>query len=343
MKKIFIILFLVTNNIFSQENSSPTSKGEVMYNPPYYINYGLMYRKDNLMLYAPYIGIGIQPTKFSISFFARTGLQIYYKKLSWQLEYYHAFIPELSIFDYNKLQFFLQNTLVYDFNNFRISSLTRIGEIVHVLSSPNEISLEQDSQLYFTIKQILSLDAQIYNNEFTIITSMLNIGFDILPFQKQSSFYLKSVMPITIDFLHSKLGIMGTLFYTSYLSVNRKFIIGESFSGYDEAIDIHINKSNAYYNEFYDFYISLDFLYRLYLNPLPSPYNKFYFAVGGNFGFAFDDATINYITMGTFAFGYDLYNTIPFEIRFTLDQDNNFFVNLSIVSPISHRFDNNLD
>ena len=87
-------------------------------------------------------------------------------------------------------------------------------------------------------------------------------------------------------------------------------------------------------------------IYRVYFRSLSSPFDRFYMAIGGNIGFGKlknEESRVDFLYMGTIAFGYELYDTIPFELRFSLDQDKNFFFNISVVSPISHRFDSNLD
>lgn len=351
IKILLIILFLLFGcfSVYAQENPTnqlfTQNQGIVIYNPPYYVDYGYLNRKNDFQIFFPYLGIGIQPTKFSISFFAQTGIQIFYKDFTWRLEYYHAFIPELKLFDYTKLQYFGQTMFIYNFNTFRISSLTRVGEIVYAFHSSNETELKKNAHLSFGIKQIFSIDSQLYHDELTILTSMLNIGFDIIPLYQQSSFFIKAVAPITFDFIHSKLGFMGTIFYTQYLSKNRSLIIGESYSGYDEAIDVSITNPQGLFNKFYQTFVTFDFIYRIYMRFLPSPFKRFYVAVGGNIGIGYDDKKIqsDFLGMGTVAVGYELYGTLPFELRFTLDQDRNFFFNISVISPIAHRFDNNLD
>lgn len=174
---------------------------------------------------------------------------------------------------------------------------------------------------------------------------MLNIGFDTIPSQAQSSYFIKTVSPITFDFIHSKLGLMGTLFYTDYISKQQTLIIGENYSGYDEAINIVTSDPNGLYNEFYHLSGTMDLIYRIYLRSLPTPRDRVYFAIGENieFGYHADIDRVDLLYIGTFAIGYEYNDTVPFEARITVDQDGNFFFNLSVVSPISYRFDSNLD
>ena len=345
MYKIVTILILsISTKLYSQENFKQ-SQGEAMYNPPFFVQYGYLSRDNDIQWFAPYIGVGMQPTKFSISFFVQTGVALSYKNFSWRLEYLHAFLPDLSLFDYKNIENYGQNILIYDFTGFRISSTTKFGNLLYAFPSNNEMILEQNTLTVFGIHQIFSLDAQIYNNDFIILTSMFSLGFNVIPSYEQSSFYFKTRIPLTFDFIHSKLGFMGTFFYSGHLSKNRPLIIGEKYSGYDEAIDVLITKPEGLFNQFYDLTGALDMIYRVYFRSLSSPFDRFYVAIGGNIGFGIlsKESRVDLLYMGTVAFGYELYDTIPFELRFSLDQDKNFFFNISVVSPISHRFDSNLD
>lgn len=344
MYRILLIILVIFTKLYAQDDFKQY-QGKLMYNPPFFVHYGYLSRKNNRQWFAPYIGIGVQPTKFSISFFAQTGIALFYKNFTWKLEYSHAFLPDLSLFDYKNIENYGQNIFIYNFTGYRISSVTKFGNFLYAFSSKNDFILEQNTLTTLGIQQIFSIDSQLYNNDFIILTSMLTIGFNIVPTYHQSSFYLKTIMPITFDFIHSKLGFMGSFFYSQYLSKNRLLIIGEKYSGYDEAIDLSIKNPKGLYNQFYDLTGTLDIIYRVYFRFLPSPFDRFYLAVGGNIGFGVveEKNRIDFLYMATVAFGYELYDTIPFEIRFTVDKDKNFFFNISVVSPISHRFDSNLD
>lgn len=340
---ILLLLFLLSTELYG--NTFTSSEGKFIANPPYYAQYGYLQRNANLELFLPYIGIGLQPTKFSSSFVAQTGIRIHYNRFTWKLEYVQGLIPDMSLFDYKNLEYFGQTYFSIDFNNVRLSSLTKFGKLLYAFHSKNEIELEKNANTYFGIHQVFSIDSQLYNNDFIIMTGMLNMGFDFIPTFNQSSYFIKTVSPITFDFIHSKLGFMGTLFYTGYISKNKPLIIGENYSGYDEAINIKINDPNGLFNNFYHLTGTFDLIYRIYLRSLPSPADRIYFTFGGNIGFGYDIDSKNtdLLYMGTIAFGYEYKDIIPFEIRFTVDQNGNFFFNMSVVSPLSHRFDSNLD
>jgi len=341
---IITLLFLVKVSISHSQNIVQ-KEWEFVHNPPYYANYGYLTRFNDLEIFSPYIGIGLQPTKFSIALYAQTGINIFYKKFTWKLEYLNGIVPDLSLFDYKNLEYFGQNVFIYDFNNVRISSTTKVGNFLYASHSQNIHELKINAKTMLGIKEIISFDFQVYNNEFINISSMFNVGIDHIIDVNESSYYLKMKIPLTIDFLHSKLGFMLTAFYTDYISKDRNYIIGETFSGYDEGIDIFLKNENGFFNNFYDLYGSLDIIYRVYMRFLPSGYDRIYVAVGGSTGIAYrkENQNTDFLYMATAALGYELYDTIPFEIRFTLDMDGNFFFNISVVSPLSHRFDSNLD
>lgn len=343
-KLLFIIIFFIyTSLVYSQKLVE--KGGLFLYNAPFYVNYGYSQRYNDLDIYFPFIGIGLNYTKYSIAFYAQTGINIYYKDFSWRLEYLQGIVPDLGAFDYKNLEYFGQNIFTYDLNSFRISSLTKTGIFLYSKYSENYTDLEKNSDTKFGLGQVFSLDAQIFNNDFVTFTSMISFALDHIVDNNQTSFNVRIKTPITINFLGSKLGFMATAFYTDYLSEDMGYMIAERFSGYDEAIDIFIHDIDGLYNNFYDMYFTLDAIYRIYMEFLPRGYDRLYFAFGGNTGIAYSKTTENldHLYMGTVAFGYELYDTIPFEVRFTVDQDLNVFFNISVVSPISHRFDSNLD
>ena len=340
---LIFLLLLQINVVYSQDIVQKEWK--FIHNPPYYANYGYLNRFGDLEIFSPYIGIGLQPTQFSVAVYAQTGINLFYKNFTWRLEYLNGIIPDFSLFDYKNIEYFGQNIFFYNFNNSRISSTTKVGNFVYATHVKYIDELEDNANTMLGIKQIFSFDSQIYNSEFIKITSLLNFGIDHIVDVNESSYYLKFKIPLTIDFLHSKLGFMITGFYTDYISQDRNYIIGETFSGYDEAIGIFIKNENGLFNNFYDLYGSIDIIYRVYMRFLPSGFDRVYMAVGGTTGVAYrkENKNTDFLYMGTTALGYELYDTVPFEVRFSVDMDGNFFFNISVVSPISHSFDSNLD
>lgn len=341
-----VLLCAITGGLSSQETGSAATPGDYrggapLINMPYYASYGWLNRWGDLEVFFPYIGIGLQATNFSIAWYALTGLNVYYKNLSWRLEYLQGLIPDISLFDYKNLEYYAQNIFSYDFSGFRISSLTRFGRILYGFHSAEKVELTESVFTDFGLRQIFSLDAQIYNDDLTILTGTYSLGFDYVPRYHQNSVFFKLVMPLTLDFVHSKLGFMGTLFHTAYLSPQRPIVIGERYSGYDAAKSLTAVHNGSLYTNMYHLYGALDLIYRIYLSGLPTPYNRFYFALGGNVGFGsfVEDGRTDLLYMGTAAFGYELYDSIPFEIRFSVDQDGVFFLNINVVSPLSHRAD----
>lgn len=351
-KKIITILIFISTVTFSQESNNifsdltfQTKGGKWVYNPPYYALYGYQVRKDDLEIYAPFIGIGLLPTKFSSAFVAQVGLMLHYHNFSWKLDYLQTIIPDMSLFDYKNLEYIGQSQFIWDFSHFRISSLTQVGLRLFAYHSKTEAELEKNAFTTPSIKQIFSLDSQIFNNDFIIMTSMINTGIEYVPHFDQTSYFIKTVNPITLDFIHSKIGFMASMFYTTYLSKNTSLIIGENYSGYDEAIGIITKNIDGLFNNFYHLTGTLDFIYRIYFRSLPTPANRIYIAIGGNIGFGYHQYSqkTDLLYIGTMALGFEYKDTVPFEFRFSLDQDGNFFFNMSVVSPISHRFDSNLD
>lgn len=344
MKYILYLAILMPTFCFTQTHFLQ-KKGQMLLNPPYYFQYGYSQRSDDFQIYLPYVGLGMQPTKFSISYFANTGIAIFYKKFTWKLEYWHGIIPDLSLFDYKNIEFYGQNYFSYDFSGVRFSSLTRFGKMLYAYAEPRREELDNRTKIMPGLKQIFSLDSQLFNNEFIIFSSMINLGIDYIIPVEQISFFIKTAAPITFDFLHSKLGFAVSLFYVRSLSTVSPFIIGENYTGYDSAVNLVITDNRGLYQNFYCFTGALDMIYRIYFRSLPSPANDLYVAIGGNMGFGkeLQNSRTDFLYMGNIALGYELYGSVPFEIRFSLDQDKNFFINMSVVSPIAHRFDRNLD
>ncbi len=342
-KLVIIIFFVFTSLIYSQ--NIVEKKGLFLYNAPFYANYGYSQRYNDLNIYFPFIGIGLNYTKYSIAFYAQTGINIFYKDFTWRLEYLQGIVPDFGAFDYKNLEYFGQNIFMYDFDSFRISSLTKSGIFLYSKHTRYYTNLEENSHTKFGLGQVFSLDAQIFNNDFVIFTGMISFALDHIIDNKQTSYNVRIKTPVTIDLPASKLGFMATAFYTDYLSEDMGYMISERASGYDEAIDIFIHDIDGLYNNFYDMYFTIDAIYRVYMKFLPTVYDRIYIAFGGNTGVAYSRTrkNLDYLYMGTVAIGYELYDTIPFEARFTVDQDLNVFFNVSVVSPISHRFDSNLD
>lgn len=217
--------------------------------------------------------------------------------------------------------------------------------MLYAYFEPRQEELDNRTKTITGLQQIFSLDSQLFNNEFIIFSSMINLGIDYIIPVEQISFFVKTVAPITFDFLHSKLGFAVSLFYVRSLSTASPFIIGENYAGYDSAVNLVIKDNRGLYQNFYCFTGAFDMIYRIYFRSLPSPANDLYVAIGGNVGFGreLQNSRTDFLYMGNIALGYELYGSVPFEIRFSLDQDKNFFINMSVVSPIAHRFDRNLD
>ncbi len=174
---------------------------------------------------------------------------------------------------------------------------------------------------------------------------MLSFSINNIYNAKQTYYNVIFKLPVTIDFYYTKFGAMFSTFYADFLSKDEGYIIGNHFTGYDGAIDIYINDSNGLYNKFYDLYFSLDLMYRIYAKFLETPFDRFYIALEGSTGFAYERYSTkwDYLYMATLAIGYELYDTIPFEARVTVDQNLNVFYNFTVIAPIAHRFDSNLD
>ncbi|MGL4524464.1 MAG: hypothetical protein ACRCVN_02930 [Spirochaetia bacterium] len=343
MKKILCIFIfnVLIFSLYAQDSLIKEQQWAAIANAPYYALYGYASRIGDLEIYSPYIGLGLQSTKFSIGYYLHTGMHLYYKKFSWKVEYLQGIIPDLAFFDYKNLEYYGQNTFIYDFNSVRVSSLTRMGKILYGFHSTDEAQLKGNVFTDFGIQQNFALDVQFFNDEFIILTSTFSLGFDFIPDHHQSAIFYKMVTPLTLDFVHSKLGFMTTIFYTAYLSQQRDVIIGKRYFGYDAAIDLLPLKTGDLYNNFYHFTGTFDMIYRIYFRGLPSPSDRFYFAVGANVGFGqhLQGKKFDLLYMGTVALGYELYDAIPFELRFSIDQNRNIFLNLNVVSPISHRAD----
>lgn len=243
-------------------------------------------------MYVPYIGIGLQKTKFSIAFYAQTGIGVYYKNFTWKAEYLQGIVPDISFFDYKNLEYYAQNIFAYDFSAVRILSLTRVGRILYGFHSANSGEVVENIFTDLGVRQVFSLDTQMYNDDLTILTGTFSVGFDFVPSYRQNSIFTKIVIPLTLDFIHSKLGFMGTVFYTAYLSDERSILIGERYSGYDSAKTISRIRDGALYSNLYHLTGTFDMIYRIYLRSLPSPYDRIYFAVGGNVGFGYHVDTL---------------------------------------------------
>ena len=338
---VFFCLLIIQAHAQAKEHTSGAS---ALINPPYYFNYGYLNSWDDTRLYAPYIGLGMRLSLFSIAPFAQAGLSVQHKIFTWGLEYAQGLMPDVAFFpDYKKLEYYGQNTFSLNFNAARLSSVTKLGNMLQAYPGANEEELERNVFTTLSLREILALDVQFYNDDLTIFTGTFELGFDYVPFFNQSSFFIRTEMPVTFDFIHSKLGLMPSLFYARYLWGARSLMIQRKYYGYDAANALTSISDADYFNRWYDFTGALDLVYRIYFRSLPSPTDRMYISLGGNIGFGMNldrGGKADLLYMATLGFGYELYDIIPFEIRFSVDQDARAFVNLTIISPIAHRFDN---
>lgn len=328
----------------AQENTH-TSGGHSVINPPYYFNYGYLNSWGDTQLYAPYVGVGMRMSLFSIAAFAQAGLSVQHKNFYWGLEYAQGLMPDVAFMpDYKKLEYYGQNIFSLNFHAIRLSCVTKFGKMLQAYPSINEEELERNVFTTLSLREILAMDVQFYNDDLTIFTGTFELGFDYVPFFNQSSFFIRTELPITFNFIHSKLGLMPTIFYTRYLSQERRLMIERKYFGYDAANALMPVVDSDYFNQWYDLSGGLDLVYRIYFRGLPSPVDKLYFALGGNVGFGTNlehqRKKVDLLYMGTLALGYELYDIIPFEIRFSIDQNARAFINLTVISPIAHRYDN---
>ncbi len=218
------------NNAYTAEQDAQQAESQdfiqnrwaFMFNPPYNFYYGYLQRINDFEIYLPYAGIGLYPTQFSSSWMAVTGVSMYYKRFTWKLEYFHGFVPDMSLLDFKNIEYFGQMYMSYDFYNLRLSSLTKYGRILYAKHSANDLELEQNAHVMTGLQQIISLDYSIYNDDIITMTGYLNLGIRYIQDAKQLSYYAKSVTPLTFNFINSSLGFMTTLFYTDYIGKNRE-------------------------------------------------------------------------------------------------------------------------
>ncbi|MBN2652846.1 MAG: hypothetical protein JXR63_10730 [Spirochaetales bacterium] len=309
---------------------------------PYYNDFGLEYRKNDTVILAPYIGIALQKTFFSSSIFAESGIKVFHKDFSWSLEYLHAFIPSFSTFDYALHEFYGKNTFRYDLPHFTITSTTKFGNFLFAQNQDQIIDKRESSLRDFAIKQEFQFDFAIFDNGIYEVTSTINSGLVHIPNYDQTSFYLEAKMPCTFDFAHSEFGIMPSLFYSEFLSEKSEISIGKKFLGYDGAVNLNkktITDSALFYN-FYQLAGSIDLVYRVYLQPLKAPADRIYIGFDFNTGFATNLQTMETdpFYSGGVAIGFNLNDATPFELRFGVDQDANFYIYLSKISKLRHKY-----
>lgn len=347
--KLFLLLFFIwiPSLIFSQSNQSNTNSRTapkieytgfgIDYDPPYFVNMGYRKRHNDIEFMAPYIGIGIGKTKYSLSWLAHVGGMISYRNIKWKLEFYHTFIPDMTLFDFNNLEYYVQSIFQLYFDRVSLLLITRYGNLIFTKNTYSS-DLNSIATTCFALDQIMRLSFTVFDNSLIIMSGLWDLDLEYIPHLGQVSWSTRVSLPLTFNFIHSKLGIKSTLFFTQFLGSVRKMHIGEQYLGYENAIPIGKNSSPLYYQH-YNLIGSIDMVYRIYLQFLQGAWNRIYVAGTANIGFGsrvFMNNTAFYYMWGA-AIGYEYKDVSPIEFRIGLDQDRKFYILMNIISPISHQ------
>lgn len=307
---------------------------------PYYIDMGLHYRIDDMALLAPFIGVGMRKTFFSSSWFAEAGMKLFYKNFSWDSQFMHAIIPSFSPMSFDLLEFYGRNEFTLNFDSLSISAETVVGKLLFAEGPLNGEELKEKAFLAPALQQNLLFDATIYTDGLNNISTLVDLGLYHLWEKEETFAYLHAKVPMNFDFIHTEFGLAPEIFYTGYLSKNQTTNIGWDHRTFGGAIALNQPKSTDLVNKYYDLYGNIDFIYRIFFQPLPAPADRIYLGIHFNTGFGTTLNTMetDALYAGGISVGFDLYDMTPFEVRFQVDQDGNFSFMFTMVNPIKQKY-----
>ncbi|MGL5721607.1 MAG: hypothetical protein ACRCY4_04325 [Brevinema sp.] len=334
---MIVLLLLFFSPLFSQE--PPRTSLDFRYNAPYNIDFGASTQFDRAKVYAPYLGLGILPTRTSISWFVYSGISVSRGVFNWDIGYFHAFIPDLQLFDYKNIENYAKTDFTWKWKHVQLRLRASVGRLLYVKNVPPTPSLIDDTAVVPAVRQSIGLRIWLYQGSITKASLAADIGGEHILMERQNSWFVRGALPVTFSFNHGKLALMASFFTAGYWPGAKIYQIGFRYLGYDQAVLLSEKNPTSLYNVFYPITASFGVAYRLYTFGAPPPYNRFYAAVTADVGFGITDtglARLHYIA--GFALGYEYKDRSPFEFRFGFDQERNVFFHFNVVSPLRHRF-----
>ncbi len=308
---------------------------------PYYVDVGLFYRKGDLAILSPYIGVGMHKTFFSSSWFVETGLKLFYKNFRWDLGFQQAVVPSFSTMNSKVMEYYGTSQFSLSFNKLSISTKTSVGKLLFAKAPLTGENLKANALKIFAVKQDLVFDFTIYDDGFNYLGGIVDGGIYHIPSEKQTSGYINAKFPMLFNFGHSELGMLPQLMYSDYISgnktinvLNRNMIYrgGMCFTRKKYA------KSTDLLYKYYELNGAMHFTYRVFFTPLQAPADRLYISFNFSTGFGTDLVAkkTDALYSGGLSFGFELHDISPFEFRFEVDQNKHVFFMMTVLHPAKH-------
>lgn len=334
MKKL-LFLFIIYSSILFAKDSFKFSKLGIdygYYGFPFFINIGYYNQNNSLYTLAPYIGLSLCESYYSVSLFANVGIEVRYKRYYFSLKYKQGVTPDFAAFNYKYLEYYGIFETGYYFNNVSLSYDINFGQM---LNSKNYINNRNSPlEIIFQVSQNINIKASIYNDGINVLSFNSKLNVNIIPYSKQYSYEISINIPYTFNHKIGELAFMPALKYSSFFEGSqKKYNIGAKYLSSLGMFDITGNDNN-----FYEFLSYIHIEYRLFLFSLEAPANRVYFMVFGNVGIGkkinknIYEANLLYMFGG--GIGYNLFDAAPFQLAFGVDQNMDFIFNISFISPI---------
>ena len=307
---------------------------------PYYIDLGYQWENRESILLFPIGGIGLRKSAFSSSVFANAGVKYYRKNFNMSLKYFQAFIPDFSSFDYDFLESYGIFRIATSFKGNTLYAELKGGWLLFAEESTGFIDLKPLAFRAPGVQETIGLDLFLADDGLNKISGNMAVSILQVPGQNHYTWSLQAAMPVTFDLYFLELGLLPRLFHSGYINERSGINRGKRHFIYDNAVILSTKDADAAYFRFYETSAAVDFVCRLFAFPLKASADRLYFGLNFSTGIGLDNMrdTTDFLYAAGISAGFDYNDNTPFEIRFGIDQDGDFFVYLTMVNRIYHKF-----
>lgn len=291
---------------------------------------GLGHRKNDLVLFAPHIGV-LMENKNYFRYTVFSGLSLGYKFFTWTARFHYEF---WGVRKSKKPIYFGENNFGFAIPNGKISFLTFYGKKHWADVSSSTINYVVQN----TLEQEIRLDGFLFDTGTWKGTAMLAANFSWV-FQDQgkqsfSSYSLKGNIRVTYYHYFGELSFMPDFFYADSLDKskanNANYCVAKTYNKITSREDF--KTATNYYN----FIFTQEVEYRFYVFRFWFPHNSFFVSAFANVGVGLKNQTRDLLYQAGGGIGYTIFDSVPFTLQFGFDQNKNFAFYTGVVARVSH-------